>query len=87
VDLQGTRTDEHGPDDPRALVVTLALGCALAAARQFKGQEDMALVLIADVREGLMDAYTAGTVPPEILGQAESIHQWVLDLADKTSPQ
>ena len=87
VDLQGSRTDEHGPDDPRAIVATLALGYALAAARQFKGQEDIALALIADAREGLMDAYTAGTVPLEILGQAESIHQWVLDLTGKTSPQ
>jgi hypothetical protein len=80
VELQDVLTWEHGPDHRRTLVATLALGHVLAAAGQFEGQADDALPLVADAREGLLDACAASGAPPEVLGLAESVHHWVLDL-------
>lgn len=85
IDLQETLTSEHGPDHPRAMVGTLALGLALATANQMDGQRETALVIVADAYEGLRDAYAEGTARPEILGLAESIHNWVLHLTGQDS--
>ncbi len=72
----------HGPDDPRALRAKIVLTHALAAADQYDGQIEVALLIAEDSRDGLEEAAarTPGAVDPDDLRIAEAIHHWILAL-------
>jgi hypothetical protein len=81
VDLEA-REEVHGPGDPRALRAKILLTHALAAANQYEGQIDVALVIVADSRDGLEEAAARApqTIEPHDLAIAESVHHWILEL-------
>jgi len=81
VEFEGQEAS-HGPDDPRALRAKILLTHALAAADQYDGQIDVALVIVADSRDGLEEAAARAphTIEPYDLTIAESIHRWILQL-------
>ncbi|WP_410667628.1 tetratricopeptide repeat protein [Amycolatopsis sp. cmx-4-68] len=72
----------HGPEHPRALRAKVLLTHALAAADQYDGQIEDALVVAEDSRDGLEEAAarTPGAVEPHDLVIAEAIHHWILSL-------
>lgn len=75
----------HGPADPRALRAKILLSHAMAAADQYEGQLDVALIIATDSRDGLEEAAarTPGAVEPYDLAIAESIHHWILEQQDE----
>ncbi|MDQ0779349.1 hypothetical protein QF026_007815 [Streptomyces aurantiacus] len=82
VDFQGRQVARYGPDAPETLRATLGLAHAMAAADQYEGQRDDALVLAQDAREGLDDWAVRS---PETIGArdqevARILHHWILDL-------
>ncbi|MFJ8934389.1 tetratricopeptide repeat protein [Streptomyces sp. NPDC102365] len=82
VDLQERQVARHGPDAPETVRATLSLAHAMAAANQYEGQRDYALVLAQDAREGIDDLAVRS---PEIVGArdqevARTLHHWILDL-------
>ncbi|MGV9364991.1 NB-ARC domain-containing protein [Amycolatopsis sp. NPDC003731] len=81
--LQEARVGNYGPDHPRTMVGTVALGLALAVANQMYGQRESALALVEDGYIGLREAYVNGAVPPQIAGISESIYKWVLGLVEQ----
>ena len=77
VELQERQTEAFGPDDPRALMSTVLLAHALAAADQMDGQIETARVLVEDAREGLAEESGVSSTDMTI---AMAVHHWVLDL-------
>ena len=77
VELQERETRAFGPDDLRALMSTVLLAHALAAADQLDGQIQTARVLVEDARDGLAEADGGN---PTDLAIAQAVHHWVLDL-------
>lgn len=76
VELQERETQAFGPDHPRALMSTVLLAHALAAADQMDGQLEAARVLVEDARDGLLEIEEANATDRAI---AETVHHWVLD--------
>lgn len=72
----------YGPDDPRSFRAKIVLTHALAAADQYDGQLENALVIVIDSRDGLEEAAARSpqTVEPYDLPIAETIHHWILTL-------
>lgn len=81
VEFQDRQVRRVGPDDPESLRATLFLAHAMAAANQYEGQRNVALVLVDDARDGLEDwaARSPETVTPMDLLVCEILHHWVLD--------
>jgi tetratricopeptide (TPR) repeat protein len=81
VEFQERQVARHGPDAPGTLRATLALAHAMAAADQYEGQRDDALILAQDAREGIDDwavrsPETVGAGDQEV---ARTLHHWILD--------
>lgn len=76
VELQERETQVFGPDHPRALIATVLLAHALAAADQLDGQLETARVLVEDARDGLSEVDGANPTDRTI---AKLVHHWVLD--------
>ncbi|MFH8468149.1 hypothetical protein [Streptomyces sp. NPDC017991] len=82
VDFQERQVARHGPDAPETLRATLSLAHAMAAANQYEGQRDHALILAQDAREGIDDLAVRS---PETVGArdqevARTLQHWILDL-------
>lgn len=80
IDFQERQVDLHGPDSPEAARATLSLAHALAAADQYEGQRDEALLLAQDAREGIDDwaARSPDAVTARDQEVARSLHHWIL---------
>ncbi|UUU33116.1 hypothetical protein JIX56_26400 [Streptomyces sp. CA-210063] len=81
VEFQERQVALHGPDAPETLRATLCLAHGLAAANQYEGQRDDALVLAQDAREGIDDwaVRSPETVGPRDQEVARILHHWILD--------
>lgn len=76
VELQERETQAFGPDHPRALMSTVLLAHALAAANQMDGQIETTRALVEDARDGLLETEGVNATDRAI---AETVHHWVLD--------
>ncbi|MGW3420924.1 hypothetical protein [Streptomyces phaeochromogenes] len=81
VDFKERQVVRHGPDAPETLRATLGFAHAMAAANQYEGQRDDALILAQDAREGIDELAVRS---PETVGArdqevARALHHWILD--------
>jgi hypothetical protein len=81
VTLQERETAAYGPDDPRALLATILLARAMAAADQLPLEVNDVLEMVEVSRDGLEEhaARSPGSVAPVALEIARITHHWVLE--------